>query len=192
MKVKALILTLSAFMLLGCSGVTPVKAEGEKDIPGDLKALITSYIGEGTYTKKTTICLNDPAGEEVIQYFHAKQTDPKRTTYYDDNGEQLLMAEPDGSLDSSYGGYRLVDDKIYRFTSKEDTTLDNMFDGEHINQQKSYSYSDKSHLYDVFVNLTKLSADGYFEDTDWVYSEQYKQYTHDINPKEGETENANI
>ena len=62
------------------------------------------------------------------KYFHNGQVQAERTTYYDDKTEQLLMAQPDGTLDSSYGGYRFVLDegmdtgKIFRFQSNNTTS----------------------------------------------------------------------
>lgn len=200
MKKKALFLTsfavaLSIGALIGQKNFGHVNADGAS-VEQRLQNLIASYRDEkGQYTKKTTICFNATAHAEMDKYFHCGQVQAKRTTYYDDIGEQLLMAEPDGTLDPSYGGYRLVKEagetkgKIYRFASKGDTTLENMFDGEHINQQKNASYANKNHLSDAFVNLSKFLEDGYYTAGDWGYDENSKQFYHDLNIPAGKTEN---
>lgn len=200
MKKKIVILSFAAMLLASCSvkavEVKP-KRENEKPISQQIQDLISSYIDEsGNYTKKTTICFTEEAHKELDKYFHCGQIQPKRTTYYDDTHGQLLMSCETGEFDaktkytdSGYGGYRLDNGKVYRFVAAEGATLDNVFDGQHIFQKGQASYSNVTDFSNVFVNLSKFLREGYYTDGDWEYSEEYKQYTHDINPGEGQTEN---
>ncbi|MCQ2814848.1 MAG: hypothetical protein MJ227_00930 [Bacilli bacterium] len=178
-------LTISSAPLMVAAEDTPVSQK--------LDALITEYIGENSrYTKKTTICLNDATVSEMERYFHCKQTQPKRTTYYDDANEMLLMAFPDGSLETSAkysdavtGGYKLNKEtkKVHRIIAKEGATLDTMFDDEYILTKSQASYSNREHLYDCFVNLTKLKLDGFKNEDgkeDWGYASEYKEYYYNV------------
>lgn len=86
--------------------VSYVKVVGDspKDPKVELNELLTKYVVDGTYTKKTTINIDSDSidlQKELAELgfenlFHAKATDLKRTTYYD--GDALLMANYDGSL----------------------------------------------------------------------------------------------
>ena len=197
MKKSLIFLPLAVVALAGCSGANEAKADDVVPIGTQIQDLIKSFIDEnGQYTKKTTICFNDKAHDELDKYFHNGATEAKRTTYYNDNSDALLMAEGLGNLDlktkytdSGYGGYRLVDGKVYRFVAKDtEGTFENMFNPDYMFTKGQASYGNIEHLSDVFVNLSKLAADDYFDDTDWGYTDDVKQYYHDLDIPKGKTE----
>lgn len=66
------------------------------DVSGEMNALFSKYVGDGEYTKKTSINFNDAALVDVDKYFFVNVSILKRTTYY--NGNALLMANYDGTL----------------------------------------------------------------------------------------------
>ena len=146
-----------------------------------LSALVGSYMDyQGQYTKKTTICFTEDEMLEMETYFHAGQTQAKRTTYYDDLNERLLMAEPDGSLDPSYGGYRFATDCIERFHANETATLETMFEDVTVDFSQSKG---AEHLNDVYKNLSSFLADNYFAEG-WEYDEDNSYYIHKLTTDE--------
>lgn len=159
-------------------GTKFVKANAET-IAQQIAGLVDSFESEGRkYTKKSSICFNATAMGELSKYFHARQTGLNRTTYYSENDETLLMALPNGQLDKTYGGYKSnrTGTKMTRFHIKDGTTLDNMFDPD--NHITDFEYGD-GFLRDNYVTLSKFTDSSYFDES-WIYTEEYDQYTHDV------------
>lgn len=175
MNKNLLVLPLAVVLLAGCAGASEAKAEDVVPVKTQLQNLINDYIGDsGLYTKKTTICFTEEAMLESSKYFHADQVAPKRTTYYDTKNQRLLMAEPDGALDVSYGGYMFSEGKVSRFHTLEDSTLDNMY----TNIAVDFVQGEYASLKAAYATLETFAADDYF--ADFAYEDTFGTYYYDL------------
>ena len=73
------------------------------DSTAKVKGLFTTYYGEGTYTKDTTINLTSKAQTELITHFHANANALVRSTYY--TKDALWMSQDAEGKDVKYSYY---------------------------------------------------------------------------------------
>ena len=144
----------------------------EKEPKVELKELLTKYVGDGVYTKKTSInidsssqaLLEDLATLGFDNLFHAKASDLKRTTYYD--GDALLMANYDGSLKNVgecttgiNSGYGTVNNRNLEEVKKVNKNAE-------LGDMTHFKYNGQTQVYDYIVkkgqhtNWVEKSVDG--------------------------------
>ncbi len=156
-------LLLSGFALaavLCAAGATlaihqAVQAKAEAAAGSDVAAAIREYIAEdGTYTKKTDIFLTEQARGDMIDVFHAKHNVLRRTTYYDETKDALLMGDYDGGFASINSGYRKVDANMQHYAYAGDNTSTSDY---FTNATPDYTVADTTPNA-FFVNLSALAS----------------------------------
>lgn len=166
------ILTLSAALVLGVSGITSSASfnEAKATTSSDLAALMSEYVGDGQYTKKTTIYVDDAIEGFDSAYFHAGSNQYKRTTYYAPGA--LLMGNLNGGFDSINSGYANDGEgNMNHYHSTEG--LNGLTDAE--KREIDYTVSGKT-MADYFYDLKDLAEISSDIDS-WVYEEGIYTYT---------------
>ena len=183
MKKSLLIFSASLLVagVLSPINVKKIRADGEPTVANDIAALISNYIGEGSYTKKTTIALNDEAIGEMAECFHNSLTARKRTTYYRPN--QLLLAEENGAIPAGSGSYVYDNGEVKRASATE------LFEGGFVEEMwanvqnpVSCGQLEATRLEDYYVTLNTFTADGYF--ANWNLDDSSGTYYYDLGEKE--------
>lgn len=153
-----------------------------------VQQLVNGYVKDGSYTKKTTINLDE--NSKVLQFefnslFHANKVPAlERTTYY--NNDELLMTDKDETFTSGYG----------TVTQKNLSAVRKVNSSAQIGDMTHFTYNGTTQVYDYIVKKTHanwddtavdgmegfyvtpkdFSADGYFTEG-WTYNSTANEYT---------------
>lgn len=158
-RIVSAFVALSAFALVGgaLAGQQFNEARAEDASSSEVAAVLANYHTDHAYTKKTEIFLSDDAVTDldtITNAFHAHEKRLKRTTYYDETANALLMGDYDGGFASINSGYALVDGNMdhYRYGGTNESSADYF-----TNRNKDYTVKD-TNPNEYFVNLTSLAA----------------------------------
>ncbi len=160
---------------LSINDAVETKAE---NYASSVAALLSPYITNGTYTKKTQIFANSAAITDMEEMFHAGETRLERTTYYSETANALLMGDYDGGFDDINSGYAADAGKTnmnhIRFTG--DASDSNQFFNSEYHQTTYTVASTTPNAY--FVNLSTLFADinGMTDDGAWTVGSDGSYY----------------
>ena len=103
---KIIMISVFSFLcfLLGLSFSTTATFAAEETNENNLKVLLSSYYGDGTYKKDTKIYVDESKVKEDLEaYFHAEVMVMERSTYY--TKDALWMSRDKETVDSTYSYY---------------------------------------------------------------------------------------
>ena len=132
---------------------------GEIDAPVEVKQLVDKYVGDGIYTKKTSINLErNPASPDALNelavlgfdnLFHASESTLKRTTYYND--KDLLMANYDGSIKGVDGCTNGINSGYGTVTIGNLTAVKEINKNAELGDMTHFKYNGETQVYDYIV-----------------------------------------
>jgi hypothetical protein len=184
---KSFLLFSTSLLVAGSIGGGKVFAANANapTVGEQIQTLIGEYIGDGRYTKKTTIGLNDASVADLSACFHANQTAKKRTTYY--KPDQLLLAAEDGTIPAGSGSYVYdsVDHEVKRSSALDGTTEENMWDN--LSEPVSVGHTEANGLEKYYITLSTFMSATYFDGWGHNGDVYYYDLSNDDKTKNNET-----
>lgn len=158
-KIIMLILSLSlSLFLVSCGSGDGMRRAQKNDLadPGDpiyvqVSDLLKEYVGEGQYTKLTTLSYDESAAN-----YHAGANARQRRTYYDETANALLMGNYDGGFTSINSGYAKVESDMWHYSHDlDEVASSNLFSQDHMNHNYTVQETSPNKFFD---NLSALST----------------------------------
>lgn len=178
---KALLL-IGAAALLAVGATTSPKVKTPDPFAAEIADLIESVKdSDGQYTKVTEIKLKDSVQADATAYFHAGAFSLKRTTFYDETVDALLMCNTDGPrfggdhpINSGYGKVE-SDMKHFSLSADGQANVDRYFDPQYWVSDYTVPNTTPSAY---FVMLSSLAAE--VRDGDYTWNKVGDVYTYDF------------